>query len=302
MRSQTYDHSRTSKKGGSNINVSSDSSTTEFSQMYDYEDDVRIDLLNSGKNGQILIMQLFAVCCKRLAQAINDSFFDFRIDIKKKTTKIWVRDKLEMIKITLFYAKDTVRRAREEFLMFQQWWSNARTESARRVAEALENMTQTHRRWDIQYTIAKQKFDRAQEKSLLQLYNPSTSDSHMDSIKAEAEKELRVLGQLTQDLQAAEAQLLMDFKGLEVTAIRSITYWRIRHASLVKSLKEKRSLLIGIMKIHAIEKLQKWARRCIILGKETARRIKEEAERVKQAEKLVELEKRNKIDREAAIE
>jgi hypothetical protein len=67
--------------------------------------------------------------------------------------------------------------------------------------------------------------------------NPSTSDKHMEDIRAEAEKQLHIVGQEIRSAQAVEAGIIMEFRAAEFTAINSTKQWKESFSHLFEKLR-----------------------------------------------------------------
>jgi hypothetical protein len=153
---------------------------------------------------------------------------------------------------TVEYALYTDKEAAEVYRRFQQYWAQLRTDSANTVAALFEKATHVQETFDAKYQDAYDEFQIDQSKILLQLNRPATSNKAMNDLKAAAEKELSSIGNEIQQAQAVEAQVIMEYRSVEFTAIKAINQWKEVFGNLFKKLtRGNQNLRIAILNLAA---------------------------------------------------
>lgn len=105
--------------------------------------------------------------------------------------------------------------AKLEYERFQVTSNALRTAAAVRVSEALQAAATAHAEFNEKFLAATALFEhrKAQMRDESLVTNVvTTSDVHMDRIKAKAEENLAMLGAKLKELQAAEAQTALDLR------------------------------------------------------------------------------------------
>ena len=97
-----------------------------------------------------------------------------------------------------------------------------------------------------------------QSQSTLQLATkPPTSDKEMDDIEAEAARVLDGIGEDIKKAQAEEADVIMNFKSAEYTAINTTSQWKNTFAQLFERLRYIYDRYNIIMRETAARRIQR---------------------------------------------
>jgi len=125
------------------------------------------------------------------------------------------------------------------------------------VTSLFDKATRVQEDFDSKYLNAYDQFQVEKSKVSLQLNRPSTSNKAMNDLKEAAEKELSMIGDEIQQAQALEAQVIMDYRSAEFTAINTINQWKEVFSKLLKKLTRANRNLNMVLSHVAARKIQR---------------------------------------------